>query len=297
MPAFFLSGEGIESYTLILWALSIFLLGLPHGASDWLLYRSVFPRHSYREWAVFIGGYSLLAVLFAVFWWAAPHYACFSFLCITAWHWGSGDSNDFQKKRFGWILASLSRGCIQMLAPIVFHPAASQVFVEQLIGVFGNEATIILPYKSGALLLATSIFIECTTWLWAIVNQQIKKRKAVQHLFETFALLGLFYYLPPLLSVGIYFLWLHALRHSLRLLERCSFNHARNVLINLSILHLRSFLFVAPVLLVLFVWFFAHPAFLYLNVKSIAEYLVVIAALTFPHAILITALDLREAIE
>ena len=182
-----------------------------------------------------------------------------------------------------------------MLAPIAFHPVASQVFLEKMIRALGSEADFTLPQGLCRLALLGFIVLECMVWFRAIGLKKIDPRKGCEHLLETFGLIGMFYFLPPLLSVGIYFLWLHALRHSLRLLNVCSINEARNVWINLCILHLKSFLFVVPVLVALFIWWLADRSVIHLNDQSIANYLVVIAALTLPHALFITAFDIRKA--
>jgi Brp/Blh family beta-carotene 15,15'-monooxygenase len=294
LPAVFLSAAGVAAYTSSLWLLSILLLGLPHGASDWLLYRSLCPEHRFPKWLLFISIYTFLALSFAGLWWIFPQVACFGFICITAWHWGSGDSTKLIRYRKSWSAASFSRGSIVMLSPVVFHTDTSQDVIEKMIHALGNTGEIEIPYTfcMGALLFF--IILESAIWIWAVIQRRVTPRNGIEHLFETYALISIFYLFPPLLSIGVYFLWLHALRHSLRLLDLCSMCHKDNVWINLGHLHWKSFSFVAPVLIVMIAWLLVEPELIHSSVQSIANYLVIIAALTFPHALFITVLDLKK---
>lgn len=290
-PLAVLSRSAYDSYTFGLWVTSALFLGLPHGASDWLLFKRLAVSPSRRACAGFIIGYCCLASAFYVLWIQASFFAASTFVLITVWHWGSADSEALLSSKPHWFLSSLLRGAFVMSAPFVYHPALANQFFQKLSGAGGTPFPCPLPYGS-ALLFGVAILYLCV-WGDAYRTGRCTGRSFIWQCAETLLLLGLFALLPPLVTVGVYFLCVHSMRHSLRLCQRGICGRAPSLFTRMLMLHSQSFLFVLPIWLILVLWVAVAPEDFASLESSIASYLKIIAALTLPHALLVLYFDLQ----
>jgi Brp/Blh family beta-carotene 15,15'-monooxygenase len=262
---------------------SAVILGVPHGACDpwvpgWVRQKPY--RIPFLFW--FFVVYLALSFLYLLVWKAAPFGATVFFLFLTAWHWGTADASLVFPPGLRWFFFGFGRGLWVMLAPFGFHtleawrvvllmapaagPAPSPVFFQSLL---------VVP-----LLLTLASRPGKTEW------------------GETGLLLLLLALTPPLVGVGTYFVAFHAWRHLLRLAEIRDMltlkSETKNWLRSLG----RLLLFAVPLTVATLVLLPALPRFLGLHPANhqewVGSYLILLAVLTLPHAILVGWVDWKS---
>jgi len=192
-------------------------LGLAHGACDQL----VLPAHRpvRGPWAGylrrFVLGYSGLAAAAALAWWRWPGAAVGAFFLLSAWHWGSADA-PAQPRRALWLAHSLLRGGLLFAAPARWWPAEAQHSVDGLLVLAGAA-----PLAAGRLAAGAAcgwpLVLAGHLALWGGYAARREPHRWRTDAAEVLLLAGLFAGLPPLLALGVYFVFWHSLQHVLRL--------------------------------------------------------------------------------
>lgn len=256
---------------------SAIILGVPHGACDpwipgWVRHRPSHPIFLVLFMLTYLG----LSALYLVLWRNFPFPSTLFFLLLTAWHWGSADASLEFHPGTRWLGLALARGSMVMLAPFAFQPFEAWQVMKWM-----APAAPECPAHS---LLMLGIGISLTLLALA--------RPAPKTWLETLILLALFYLTPPLLSVGIYFMAFHAWRHLLRI------SALRDGLISDSTLPwlkslTRLLLLSAPLTLATLFFLPWIPSWAHAQIYEnwVGPYLVLLAVLTLPHAILVGWLD------
>jgi Brp/Blh family beta-carotene 15,15'-monooxygenase len=276
------------------WLTSMLLLGLPHGACDHLVAARISQRfRTSRALAGFFLLYLAGACAVALLWFASPTAALGLFLTLTAWHWGSADALIFRDGAAGFVARSVSRGLLVVAAPVAFHPEASWSAFSRLLGVFDpSNAARMPPWLPGltAGFLAGALVSGCL--FVARDARQRRIRAAARESVEVGLLLALFYFVWPVTAVGVYFFAWHAWRHTLRTGALLDPEKAEDVRALLTAYHLRALPLTLASALAL--------AALTLTVgwqgprELVAAYLVLLSALTAPHAAVVIAWDRRS---
>ena len=264
---------------------SAVVLGVPHGACDpwvpgWL------ERHPSRLpfLLAFFFVYLAISFLYLLVWKAAPFPATLFFLFLTAWHWGTADASLQFPPGYRWLAFGLGRGLWVMLSPFAFHtleawrvvllmtpeagPAPSPVFFQSLL---------VVPF------------------LLTLVSRPGRTEWA-----ETGLLVLLLAVTPPLVGVGTYFVAFHAWRHLLRLAEiRDQLRSTAGPVAWLFSLG-RLLLFAIPLTIATLALLPALPGVLGLHPRILEQwvgtYLILLAVLTLPHAILVGWVDWKSLI-
>jgi len=287
--------------------LGMVFLGLPHGALDhlaplFLRHRRPTPRYLF----LFVLGYVALVALYLLFWRLWPPAALTVFLLFSWLHWGQGDSYFLEvfegrpppKTRTERLMVWLVRGGLPIVLPALVFP---QVFAQVASGIlqwYGGSAGWFLDghwHAAGIMALAAL----AAAYLWR--SWQDHKAGFWRDAGEIGLLLVYFSLVPPILAVGVYFCVWHSARHLARLMLLDQANDAALARGELGRPLRRVAWQAAPmtggalVLLVALFWGHGHAhvtagAFVYL-------YLSLIAALTFPHFLLVLWMDWEELIQ
>ena len=281
--AFFAMGLSLlfphDSITAAPWIFlsSAVLLGVPHGACDpwipgWVLHRPT--RIPFL--LVFCVVYLSISALYLALWRTFPFPSTVFFLLLTAWHWGSADASLEFFPGARWLGFSIARGSLVMLAPFAFHPGEAWQVIQLMAP--GSPASPPCPFFLFGLILALILqALSRPSWsAWA----------------ETLLLLALFYLVPPLLSVGVYFMAFHAWRHLLRLASLrdhlTTFDPQPWTKSVARLLLLSAPLTVATLVFLPWIPSLAHAS---TNQNWVGPYLILLAVLTLPHAILVGWID------
>lgn len=259
------------------------ILGIPHGACDpwvpgWVRQK---PSRIPFLFSFFVG-YLFLSFLYLLIWKRAPFAATVFFLFLTAWHWGTADASLLFSPGQRWLLFGLGRGLWIMLGPFAFHPEEAWRVVQLM----APDAGPIPPGLFFQLLLLVPFLLT------------LLSRPPWMEWGETLLLVLLIALTPPLVGVGTYFVAFHAWRHLLRLAEIR--DHLGQDLGSLSWLRSlgRLLLFAIPLTVATLFLLPLLPRFLDLTPQTseqwVGTYLVLLAVLTLPHAILVGWMDWKS---
>jgi Brp/Blh family beta-carotene 15,15'-monooxygenase len=262
---------------------SAVILGVPHGACDpwvpgWV--RQKPSQIPFLFW--FFVVYLAFSFLYLLVWKAAPFPATVFFLLLTAWHWGTADASLLFPPGRRWLAFGLGRGLCVMLAPFAFHtPEAWRVV--QLMAPDAGPAPSPLLFQASLLIPLFLTLAAHPGWTdWG----------------ETILLLLLLALTPPLVGVGTYFVAFHAWRHLLRLADlRDHLTTQPGALPWLRSLA-RLLGFAVPLTLATLLLLPLLPRFLgpppQTHEQWVGAYLILLAVLTLPHAILVGWVDWKS---
>jgi Brp/Blh family beta-carotene 15,15'-monooxygenase len=198
-------------FELVVMALLIGLIGVPHGVLDTVFARNVYRVRSAADWISFVLVYFIPAGLVVVLWQVAPQLFLAGFLTISLVHF-SGDPSS------GTLAVSriLYGGAIIVLPTILHGDEVTQLFALLV----GPDAAI----RTVAVLSAIS-----WPWLVGLGVAAIHRMGADRLSGLEIAALGLLATLAaPLMSFTVFFCVMHSARHILRTMDyfqQRSFRH------------------------------------------------------------------------
>lgn len=262
---------------------SAIILGVPHGACDpwvpgWL--RQTPSKILFLFWFFVI--YLLISFFYLLAWRVAPFPSAVAFLLLTAWHWGTADASLVFPPGLRWLSFGLGRGLWIMLGPFAFHTPQAWRVLELMAPQAGPA-----PAKSIFLVLLVLPFVLT-----------LASRPGWMEWGETVLLLLLLALTPPLVGVGTYFVGFHAWRHLLRLAQiRDRLAPAADMKAWLRSLG-RLLLFAVPLTVATLVLLPFLPRFLGADPSNqeewVGSYLILLAVLTLPHAMLVAWVDWKS---
>ncbi len=269
------------------WALSVLLFGLPHGAADHVIWASL--RREHDRFVPVIGRYLLVMAVYVAVWWVSPSIAVAIFLGITIWHWGSADATRSFERADGtvmnapWIVASLSRGIVPMVAPLAFYADVVAGIIAGLSSDLAQADVMTWIPETNAILA----FVLASQVIWLATMYRIGapfRTEMLETLLNTLLLVAV----HPLVSVGVYFTFWHAWHHDRRLSNW--YANAQNGIQRRSKrrdqLGIMAVTLIGMVALVM-----AMPPVL----TTLSIYLIAISILTMPHMIVVWLMDRRYA--
>jgi Brp/Blh family beta-carotene 15,15'-monooxygenase len=291
---------------------SVVLFGLPHGAVDHLAPTRVRGRPPTRRSLAAVGLlYAVVGGLYAAVWFAVPVAAFAAFILLTWLHWGQGEVHslvallgvDHLTTPAQRALTALARGTLPMLVPLVAFPDQYRFVAETLVGLFA-EPTLgpagAAFTSSGRLAVAALVAGLLAAALALGYVRADERGDWLVDAGEVGLLVAFFAVVPPILAVGLYFTCWHALRHIARLVAIdpgartglaagrygvALFRFVRDAapLTAVSLAFLGVFYWLVPV----------APG----SVSGwVGLYLVLVAALTLPHVVVVAWLDREQAV-
>lgn len=194
------------------------LLGLAHGACDQFVLPATGQVRGGRQAYLlkFVLGYLGLAAAAGLAWWCWPGAAVGAFLLLTVWHWGSADAPAQAGQGTLWLLHSVLRGALLFAVPLWWWPAEVQRSVNGLLAFAGAQPLAAAGFAGLARGLGPLVGLGHLA-LWGYYARQRSPRRWLTDACEVALLTSLLVALPPLLALGVYFVFWHSLQHILRL--------------------------------------------------------------------------------
>ncbi|MGM0387220.1 MAG: Brp/Blh family beta-carotene 15,15'-dioxygenase [Natrinema limicola] len=300
------------AYQYVPLALSVVVLGLPHGAVDHLVLPRARGDPVTSRSLGFVGGlYLLVGAAYATVWFLAPAVAFVLFILVTLVHWGQGDvyallalvRADHLETRASRLLALVVRGGLPMLVPLIAFPTQYAFVAETLVGLFDPDAAAALePAFSQPVRAAVAIgfgsLVASAMVLGFARTSGGDRGPWIIDTAETIGLVAYFAIVPPILAIGLYFCFWHSLRHILRAML---VDPAAGAALERGAIGAASRRFArdaAPLtaggLLVLVGIGLSVPRTPATVPDVLALYLVTIAVLTLPHVVIVTLLDREQ---
>lgn len=192
-------------------AISIAVVGIPHGALDHLIAARLLERDSrLADHLRFYGWYLLLMGVLAGLWMISPISGFLLFMVISVLHFGQADMESFLSENSPWFLpATLIRGTMIIGLILAAHPEASLAIISEAIGSESWLVTV-LQSHSGPIQIGISIgfFLGVGT---VLASDAVSRR--LDYLLDSVLLFSLFSLAGPLLSFAIYFALWHSIGH------------------------------------------------------------------------------------
>lgn len=280
------------------WAVAVFLTGLvaglPHGAVDHLVpgwfRRGSRPAAGHRT--VVPLGYAAAAAAVPAAALTVPACVLCVFLAVSALHFGYGDAR-FCALRDGptdpapRAVHALAHGTVTAVLPLALWPEQVRPVVRQLAP--GADWLLAAPVRTATAVLAGAAVAVCC----GMALRDGRHRQAAELLLLT-ALFGL---VPPLVAFGTYFGAWHSVRHIARLVLADPANapalragHTAAVLRRFG----RQAAVPTAIALAALAFLTALPRAFLADGRTAAGGVVLLAALTFPHLIVVAHLDRGE---
>jgi Brp/Blh family beta-carotene 15,15'-monooxygenase len=277
-------------------ALSVPVLGLPHGAVDELVPYWMGELDLYRSVGAVFALYFPLMAAYVLSWLAFPVPSLVFFLGLTVYHWGQGDlfhlldrGASHLQSRFEKSLGLAVRGSVPVLAPMLFFPDRYAEAAGFVAGSAGLSSLPSLGYLyAGSAALGLTLF-----YAGYLVASKEWSADLGLDLSELGVLWLGFALVPPVLSVGLYYVVWHSLRHSERLLDIQGRSTSGR---SLAVLHGQAVPMVLLSLPLLAVMYLVLPVSGFGLRELLGFFLVVISVLTLPHTALVTYMDLRQGV-
>jgi len=292
--------------------LSFLVLGLPHGAVDHLLIPKSSNKSLSAKWLTIVSlSYLFLGALYLIAWYLNALISFIFFIIITWFHWGEGELYiirelfvDFEISRLQKALEIIVRGGAPMILPLVAFPEHYRFVAESLISIFSSPGLFLSAevfFEDFLRLLLLIIYLSVSSILLLIIYSKSNSDFAwMSSLAEISILLVFFLTVPPILAVGLYFCFWHALRHAFRysMLDENSFRCLEKGNIFPAV---KSFSYdAAPLtlgaLLILLSLYLIVPKPPARLEEHIGLYLVLISILTLPHIFFTLLIDRKQGL-
>lgn len=291
-------------------ALSVVVLGLPHGAVDHLaLPRAQGGPPTPRMLAVVGLVYLGLGGVYALVWVLVPGVAFVTFVLLTLFHWGQGDlypllavvGVDYLDTQLGRVLAVVVRGGLPMVLPLLAFPEWYRRVGDALVSLFAVGSVPAWLFHVETRVVIGAVYGTLVVGYLLRSYQTGENRSAwLIDAGEILLLVVYFVVVPPLLAIGVYFCLWHSLRHIARLLvledrtrDAVATGDLWGALRRFSVEAVPLTLAALVLLGGLWLGVPVPPQDL---LGRLGVYLVLIALLTLPHVAIVTWMDREQAI-
>ena len=201
-----------RGYASLPFALSLFFVGLPHGALDLRLLRQLTLGHRRFAAVEYMFRYLFTMIATAVTLLYSPLFIICLFGLLSAWHFGTADwsyraSGKQRTQKYFWII---SRGLLVISVPLWWHPEPSAIVIERLTSILGRQQSINPAVISS---LAATALAACLVCYAGAVWRERDTRALLQDAGEAAAIVVSATLLHPMFFVGLYFLVWHSWKH------------------------------------------------------------------------------------
>lgn len=178
----------------------ILVLGIPHGATDFKIFKELKNPVAKKGMLFFYGSYLGLMGIYALIWWLAPILALIIFILISLYHFGQSNWVYLEKKN---IPLYLVWGAFVLLTPILLNKEQSG---EVIFSMTGKQIFALTEFEAQIVVLALGLIN--VVWIFFLKLSPIQLKNELLNLF----LLGLIYYFLPLwIGFVFYFVGFHSL--------------------------------------------------------------------------------------
>ena len=193
-------------------AVSLFIVGLPHGALDLQLLRQLIPRHRRSASIAYMCRYLFMMFAMAATLFYRPVFMICLFGLMSSWHFGTADwsyrvSGQHRTKKHFWII---SRGLFVISLPLWWHPQPSAAVIERLAEILGRQQSFNPDLVAS---ISATALAACVVCYGVAVRRERDTRVLLQDLSESAAIFASAALLDPMFFVGLYFLVWHSWKH------------------------------------------------------------------------------------
>jgi len=257
----------------------VLLLGIPHGATDYLLYVRLHGSKLKKQQIVKFFLYYLTAAFgYLLCWVTFPVFALILFLVISAYHFGQSNWQYLNLSRLKSSMIYVVWGSCVLGGSLLWHWDESSVIVRQLLGTELTWTNLEMATIQWILLLLCILVI-----IGLRLTLSISTKQMIREITNLSVLSFVLFHTPLLLGFALYFnLW-----HSLgSLLNQVAFFRRQTPAFTLSHYYLQATPFTLISLLGLFLLVLAKP-FIGSDLSLVGLFFILIACITLPHIFLV----------
>jgi Brp/Blh family beta-carotene 15,15'-monooxygenase len=270
-------------WELILAVVLIALIGIPHGATDHLIFRNLTrPFLGTRQMIYFYSYYLLLIGAYAALWWFFPVLSFALFLVLSAYHFGQSNWNYVQfASKFSSGIYYLLWGGFVIIAPVLLHYDSTLPIIQEIVR---QSPPLIEPvFRWG--IVGTVLGMNILLTLLLRWQQKLSARQLTEELISLLVLSLVFYFTPVLLGFAIYFVCWHSMSS---VMDQIQFFQERKSKYSLKKYVGDTLPFTLLALFGLAALFWAQQQFL--GTMQVGLLFIFISIVTLPHMILIDRL-------
>ncbi len=274
--------EWMEQAQYFFLVILVVLIGLPHGATDYLLFRRLHGPKLTRKQILRFFLFYLSAVLFYLLAWIwLPVPALFLFLIISAYHFGQSNWEYLRLPRGLEISLNLSWGTFALGGALFWHWEESSRVITQLVGTLPDWSNAALNNVQWVLLALNVLLIAGLRF-----SSYINNRQLFREYISLGALSFMFLHTPMLVGFAIYFTLWHSLS---ALLTQVAFFQKKWPAFTLLHYYQQAAPFTLLALVGLLVLVFGQALF-FANISLVSLFFILIACITLPHILLVEEL-------
>ena len=263
----------------VLLSVLVLLIGLPHGATDFLLFRRLRGPGLSKQQIIRFFLFYLSAVLGVLGCWIFfPPIALLLFILISCYHFGQSNWQYAQLPRWITFILNLAWGAFALGGALLWHWDESSVIIRQLVGNIPPWSDATMAAVQWLILLVNMVLLF---GLW--VAQLIHKQQLLREMTNFVVLSFMLWFTPMLVGFTLYFTLWHSLGS---LLDQITFFRRRWP--TFSLLH--YYRQAAPYTLLSVSGLAAlmlGQSYLFSNVSIVSLFFILISCITLPHILLV----------
>lgn len=184
----------------------IFTFGILHGANDLLLIKNINTTKQSNSGLKILGYYVVVVLIGILLFYTIPQVALLLFIIVSAYHFGEQQWEDLQHDFPKWnvILFQFLYGFVILLLLFNFHSFEVQNIIL-------NIANINIPYPYFSLLLQTSSIILISLGIYLLWKKEKIRKKMLLELFYLIFFAILFKSSSLIFGFAIYFILWHSI--------------------------------------------------------------------------------------
>jgi len=200
----------LNQLTLPILLLSVFIIGIPHGAIDHIMATELYGlKNSLKDHLLFYTSYLFIMLIIAVLWIYAPVAGMILFLLISIYHFGQADMEDFLNSSAPNYLWYILRGVL-IIGLIVFSdPSTTYPIISEAMRIDPIAFEEFMPDASLSVLILLTLYSAFV--LWGILQSHFQQN--LRFVADSVLLTGLIIITGPLIGFAIYFALWHSIGH------------------------------------------------------------------------------------
>ena len=188
----------------------ILFLGIPHGATDHILFKYLDIKIlGSKSMIRFYAIYLMIGLLYGIIWWLIPTLALVIFLGISMYHFGQSNwqylDNRLPPSSKVWLY--MIWGGFVTLMPLLLHFENIKAIICLILRIETLQVSPIYLTSAAGLLF----FLTTEAILNLFANKILSSTQILQELLQIGLLMILFWLTPPLIGFAIYFVFWHSL--------------------------------------------------------------------------------------
>ena len=200
----------LNQLTLPILLLSVFIIGIPHGAIDHIMATELYGlKNSFKDHLLFYTSYLFIMLIIAILWIYAPVAGMILFLLISIYHFGQADMEDFLNSSAPNYLWYILRGVL-IIGLIVFSdPSTTYPIISEAMRIDPIAFEEFMPDASLSVLILLTLYSAFI--LWGILQSHFQQN--LRFVADSVLLTGLIIITGPLIGFAIYFALWHSIGH------------------------------------------------------------------------------------